>query len=108
MAQVLELLGAQVRLAGDAAGAEAALVERLDWNFLVTDLGLGAGGDGFAVLTAWRAAGHPFQRAVALSACGAAADMARSARSGFAQHLVKSVAPVVLAQAIGVAINGQR
>lgn len=102
MAQALRERGAQVDLAVDAAQAQAHLHQLPvgGWRALVTDLDLGPGEDGFAVLRAWRASSAQPGAALALSAYGSAQDLRRSAEAGFAQHLVKPVTPDALALAL--------
>ncbi len=56
---------------------------------LLSDLNLGPGQDGYALLRTLRERGASLSRAVALSAFGGEVDRQRSAEAGFDAHLVK-------------------
>lgn len=102
LGHILEDRGAQVRLAGDADAALAALqAQRPD--LLLSDIGL-PGRDGHALLRQWRAleaaASQPRVPAIALTAFGRADDRAMALQAGFDEHIAKPFEPHRLLNAI--------
>ena len=86
LAEVLELLGNQVRVAHD--GAEALRLAREDVpDLALVDIGLPVI-DGYELAQRLRSE-HPSVRLVAVSGYGQDGDRAAALRAGFSRHLVK-------------------
>lgn len=71
-----------------------------DYDSVVTDLNLGPGPGGQELARLGSSLGRQAVW-IAVSALGTGADLARTAQQGFAQHLVKPVSVVDVAEAIG-------
>ena len=99
MAELLGLLGHQVRVAGGVKDALAAAEEILQdggLDLLISDLGL-PDGSGLEIMRALVASGLP---GIALSGYGMEDDVRRSLEAGFQRHLTKPVGLQALETAI--------
>lgn len=92
----LSFTGSVVYIAPDLASARA-LAKSIPFDVLITDLQLpdGTGWDLLEELSSE----HPVP-AIAVSGCNSLADVARSARTGFVDHICKPLAPEKLAAAL--------
>jgi PAS domain S-box-containing protein len=93
--------GAEVRVAGSASEAGAALGEAPSFHLLVSDVAM-PGGDGYDLVRGLRQgspAGNASLPAIALTACASPEDAARALAAGFQVHLSKPVDPARVLQA---------
>jgi len=100
----LREMGAQVDVCLSYADAARHLQDR-DYHAVVTDLNLGDGAGGQELAGLARSLGRSAVL-VAVSALGTRRDLAGTARAGFAEHLVKPVSVVDVAEAIARAQDG--
>jgi PAS domain S-box-containing protein len=98
MAAVLELNGHAVRTATDPVSAMA-IAARFDAEVAILDIGL-PGIDGYELGARLRAA-RSACRLFALTGYGLVEDREKSRSSGFEQHFVKPIDPLVLLDALG-------
>jgi two-component system CheB/CheR fusion protein len=87
LGRLLRAAGFTVAIAGDVAGAKAA-VESGDFDMLISDLGL-PDGDGYEVMRIVREKGAI--PGIVMSGFGMEPDLRRSAEAGFSEHLIKPV-----------------
>ena len=110
VAMGLRLLGARVEVAHDAEAALGRL-RAATFDALVSDLRLGSGPSGHALIEAVRAgqagSANAAVAAVAVSAFGTEQDQRRSLQAGFAAHLTKPVDAAAIARAVAHAVRGR-
>ncbi len=90
LADVLQLLGAEVMMAHDGAHALEKARDGASPQLVLLDIGL-PGMDGYETAREWRRRFGNTARLVALTGYGSAEDKRRSAQAGFDAHLVKPV-----------------
>jgi signal transduction histidine kinase/CheY-like chemotaxis protein len=106
LGEILRLMGAQTRVAGDGASALAlAPVFAPDVVFL--DIGL-PGMDGYETARRLRTIPGLSVRIVALTGYGSADDRERSRMAGFDAHLVKPVSPEEIENVLQAVLNQRR
>ena len=94
LAEMLRIMGAQVSIAHDGAGAIAVAANQPP-ALVLLDIGL-PGMDGYETARRLRSQSTAPLRLVALTGYGSAEDRERSLAAGFDAHLVKPVAPEVI------------
>jgi signal transduction histidine kinase/ActR/RegA family two-component response regulator len=106
LAEYLRVLGHEVRVANDGAGAIATLAAFTP-DVALLDVGL-PGMDGYELAGRLRARLGDAVQIVAVTGYGQESDRRRALQAGFARHLTKPVAPEELAELVAAAARARR